>query len=321
MLRFPFSLLFLLLFIGSTAIHATAQVDKDFPAELPEDLYGRTRSLGGGDITGGSEVFKFRKPVYRLKRRIPRPKRVETAARSKPVQTARYKLPSNPKAPEQWETIGLTVWRVQKGESKSTEGMDGASLLNQRTGELYTPIRANADTVFRLGEEVRFSIEAPREGYLYIIDREMMSGDQLGPPMQIFPTALSRGGNNLIRPGQLLDIPGQTDPPFVLRSSSPGYRGEMITVIFSPVELIDFETPRAPKSIEEDLVAEMEQRYLAEFGEYEQQGSVGTAYTKAEKEAGGTRQLTQADPQPQTRYRVKMRPREPMVINVGLNVQ
>lgn len=318
MLRFYFSLPFLLLFIASAALNTFGQADKDFPPELPEDTYGRPRSRG--DITGGSEVFRFRKPVYRLKRKVPKPARLAKKESVKSSSSARFKLPVDKDSAEKWETIGLTVWRVQRN-SKAAESGPEANLIDQRTGERYKPVRANADTVFRLGEEVRFSVESPREGYLYIVNREILGDDKMGSPWQVFPTMLSRGGNNFVRPGQLIDIPGQADPPFILKSTTPGYRGEMITIILSPIELVDFTVPSGLTRISEELVDELEKRYLADVGEYEQQGSVGAAYTSAEKEAGNARQLTQADPLPQTRYRVRMRPKEPMVINVGLTAQ
>jgi glutaredoxin-related protein len=71
------------------------------------------------------------------------------------------------------------------------------------------------------------------------------------------------------------------------------------------------------------MVDIMEDKYLRDTTEYEQLGTVGQSYTKAEKAAGsdGTRQLTQTDPFPQTIYRVKAKWSDPMLINVNLSVR
>ena len=332
--RIPYRIFFLALLLGFASMSSVAQQtpDTDFPAELPsDDAFGRTRGLGD-DIKAGAGAFKFKKPVYRLNRKIPRPNRVPARAEAKPdvrksggsAPKPRYDLPSDTKSTEQWESIGVTVWRVAADGSPIVEGKDTARLLVQEDGKSkeYTPIRANADTVFKLGDKVRLSVEVPRTGYLYIVDREMLGGDLLGEPQQVFPTMKSWRGKNDVWAGRLVDIPGQGDGFFELTSSTPGYLGEMLTIIFSPTPLKDMTVPARPALIANDLVNEIEKRYLSEFGEYEQQGTNGQAYTKTEKAAGGgTRQLTQDDPYPQTKYRVTVRPKEPMVINIALSVK
>ncbi len=335
-IRVPCRIFFLTLFLGLFCLSSAAQKapDKDFPAELPsDDTFGRTRGLGD-DIKAGAGAFKF-KPAYKLKRKIARPKRVaakpDVRKPGDPTPKPKYDLPSDTKSTEQWETIGVTVWRIggDGAPAPVAEGQETARLLSQKSGRSkeYTPVRANADTVFKLGDKVRLSVEVPRTGYLYIVDREMLGVDKggeyvLGEPQQIFPTMKSWAGKNDVWAGRLVDIPGQGDRFFELKSSTPGYLGEMLTIIFSPTPLKDMTVPAEPAFIASDLVNEMEKRYLSEFGEYEQQGTNGQAYTKTEKAAGaGTRQLTQSDPFPQTKYRVKMRPTEPMVINVSLTVK
>ena len=96
-----------------------------------------------------------------------------------------------------------------------------------------------------------------------------------------------------------------------------------MTVIISPQPLKDIETPDGPSPIATALVDAIENKYLKSVSEYEQQGSEGNAYTQAEKKAGGslTRELTQKDPFPQTMFRIKMRQREPMLVNFGLTVK
>lgn len=308
--------------VTAFSLPGMAQQKQDFPLVLPDDDFGRTR--GFGDITKGVEVFRF-KPTFRLKRVVPKPKRVAARPGGGSTQKSKYSLPDDAKSAEQWETIGVTVWRVSPDGVPTADGKDTARLMVQESGKEYSPIRANADTVFKLGDKVRLSVESPRQGYLYIIDREMLGGDKLGAPAQIFPTMSARGGNNQMQAGWLTDIPAQTDriPYFELASETPGYQGEMLTIIYSPTPLKDMTVPAKPDFIAAGLVDEMEKRYLHDAAEYEQQGSDGKGYTKVEKDAGGDgkRQLTQNDPYPQTKYRVKVRPKEPMMINIALSVK
>ena len=123
----------------------------------------------------------------------------------------------------------------------------------------------------------------------------------------------------------MIDIPTQADnvPYFTLKSDDSNWRGELLTVIVSPTQLTDLGIPDKPSPISNALVEALENKYLKDTGEYEQQGTEGKSYTKAEKEAGsdGKRQLTQNDPFPQTVYRAKARPKEPMVININLSVK
>jgi hypothetical protein len=44
------------------------------------------------------------------------------------------------------------------------------------------------------------------EGYLYVIDREQYEDGTLGEPVQIFPTTRTRGGDNSVKPGSLIEI-------------------------------------------------------------------------------------------------------------------
>ncbi len=295
------------------------------PAEITSEDFGRTRDL----LNDGKSVFVFRKPSYRLKRTIPRPKKVPVAHNGTKNVTAKseYKLPVDTKSPEAWEKIGITFWRLTTDAKKALDENQTARMLVQESGasKEYTPQRVAADTVFSRGDKVRLSIESPRSGYLYIVDREIYADGRLGEPMQIFPTMMARRGNNLIQPGWIADVPAQTDqtPYFTLKSDNPNWRGELLTVILSPEPLSDMGMPDKPSPISAAFVKALEDKYQRDTTEYEQQGTEGKSYTKAEKEAGGDnkRQLTQDDPFPQTVYRVKVRPKEPMMINLNLKVK
>lgn len=76
------------------------------------------------------------------------------------------------------------MWRLRPEKPKDT----GARLLTQGSSDKLVAERVSLDTVFRHKDKVRISIESPRAGYLYIVDREMFSDGTLGKPFLIFPT-------------------------------------------------------------------------------------------------------------------------------------
>lgn len=146
-------------------------------------------------------------------------------------------------------------------ETKPASQETARLLVQDSDGErAYTPKRVAADTVFASGDKVRLSIESPRRGYLYVIDREIHADGKLGDPYQIFPTRLSRGGDNRVEPGQVIDIPSQTDRAshFTLASTDPNWRGELLTIIVSPSPLPGMTPLEKPSPISAAMVDAME---------------------------------------------------------------
>ena len=304
-------LLYMILALFVMTEMARAQKPGD---EVSSDEFGRTRDITA-DIKSGDTVMKFparAKSTYKHKRIIPRPKRLKA-------------IPKGSVVTEEWGSLGVTFWRGEP-DAKAADD-ETARILMQKDGKTQslTPKRMAADTVFAVGDKVRLSIESPRSGYLYIIDREILDDGTLGKPYLIFPTLSARGGNNEVRPGVVIDIPGQDDaqPFYDLEPQDKRWRGELLTIIVSPTKLAGITVPSSPSPIDPALVKAWEEKYLNEAIEFEQEGSAGKAYTKAEQEAttGATRQLTQKDPYPQTMYKVKMRPKEPMMVNVNLAIK
>ncbi len=127
--------------------------------------------------------------------------------------------------------LGVTIWRLRPG--LGTDG--GARVLvmeNAKTTE-WTPQRIEADTPLKVGERVRISIESPRAGYLYVVDREQFADGSLGDPYLIFPTLRTRGGDNQVRPGKLIDIPAQEDnPSYFTLVPTPG-KGDQVAEVLS----------------------------------------------------------------------------------------
>src|SRR5574338_170232 len=87
--------------------------------------------------------------------------------------------------------VGVTLWLVQR-------------ISNGRlTREVAK--RVEADTQFHDGDLLRLSIESPRSGYLYVVDRDwFIDGSPGGQTNLIFP---QRGEDNRLEAGKLIDIP------------------------------------------------------------------------------------------------------------------
>src|SRR6185295_15184664 len=75
----------------------------------------------------------------------------------------------------------------------------------------------------------------PRPGFLYIIDREQYADGTFGEPMLIFPTLKTRGGDNRVMPGKLIDIPAQEDQYSYFTAQPAGSRRDQIAEVLSVI--------------------------------------------------------------------------------------
>jgi hypothetical protein len=216
--------------------------------------------------------------------------------------------------------LGLTVWRLRAATAVDS----GARIIVQHEGETdeWVPERITANTPLRSGTRIRFSFEAPQSGYLYVVDRERYADGSLGEPILIFPTTRTRGGDNKVAPGVLIEIPGQDDRPnyFTMRATRADHVGETLTVLVTPQPLPELTIGAKALKLSVEQVAQWEKQFGAQTEHFEMVGGAGRTWTKAEQEAGAnaTRQLTQDEPGPQTIYRVAAKPGAPLLVNIGL---
>jgi hypothetical protein len=292
-----------------------AAVSGQEPA-VTADSFMRARDLTSAALKGSA--LKFNKnPVYKVRKKL-------TAAK-KPKTTKKTLATIAKPATDLWGDVGVTIWRLS--DASNVDDSETAKLLTRDlSGSItqYEGERVAAGGSFTLGDKVRVSIEVPRTGYLYVVDREVYTDGTYGEPYLIFPTKLSRGGDNKVDAGMLIDIPAQSDPEpfFTLKASDPRWRGELLSIIITSEPILEVPLPSRPSPIASKLVDAWESKYLKQPILFEQQGTAGKTYTIAERDAGsGKRQLTQGDPYPQTVYRVKMSPKEPVMINIDLTVK
>jgi hypothetical protein len=225
--------------------------------------------------------------------------------------------------PDEVSQLGMTIWRLRP--AKTTDPTERIIVQKETEAMELVPERVPANAPLKIGENIRFSFESPQAGFLYVIDRELFADGSLGEPMMIFPTKRTRDGDNKVEAGKLIEIPAQEDQPnyFTLEQSrlnSIIQIGEALTVIVTPEPLEGITVGAQPLPLTKDLVQQWEKRWGALSETLDLVGGAGKTWTKAEQEAGasGARYLTQKDPEPQTIYRVSVKPGAPLLVKVGL---
>jgi hypothetical protein len=215
--------------------------------------------------------------------------------------------------------LGLTLWRMRPAKDADPARIiihDGAEETS------LTPERIAANTPLNYGEKIRLSFEAPHAGFLYVIDREQYSNGTTGTTVLIFPTLRTRGGDNAVAPGRLIEIPAQDDRPnfFTLRQSRAENIGELLTVIVAPQPIEGITLKEKAQALTLEQVKQWEQRWSGKTEQFEMMGGAGLSWTKVEQQVGAerTRDLTQTDPGPQTIFRVVVKPDAPLLVKVQL---
>ena len=168
------------------------------------------------------------------------------------------------------------------------------------------------------------SSESPRARYLYVVHREQFADGSLGDPYLIFPTLRTRGGDNQVRPGKLIDIPAQEDnPSYFTLVPTPG-KGDQVAEVLSIIvtaQPLDLTLTDKPLQLSKSDVESWERAWSSQTERFEMEGGAGRSWTKAEMEAssrGSSRLLTQEEPTPQTIYRLAGKGKNTLLVTVPL---
>ena len=302
---FSINLSLALICIVANFVSAQKQTDvqeEESSRQIVLDRFNKARPFSEASGAIDNSARKAAKPVYR--------------------RTGNTRLPGSRKgAPAVTEEIGITVWRLRP----SRAGDNGAQVLalDGLKQAQYTPERIEANTSLNIGDRVRLTVESPRTGFLYIIDREQYADGSLGEPMLIFPTRRTRGGDNRVAPGKLIDIPAQEDQYSYFTAQPAGDRrdqvAELLTVILTPTPL-PLTIGDQPLKLTPLQVAGWEKQWGGVAETLELVDGAGRVWTNEEKMAGAAngRQLTQSGPPPQTVYRVARKAGGPMLVSVPL---
>jgi len=253
------------------------------------------------------------------KQSVARDSTARSRVRAKAHRT--YRLVSNasePRAPAgNFAQLGITIWRLRPARKDDS---DRRALIREKgNAAVWAAERMASDEVIREGDFVRLSVESPRRGYLYVIDRDLSADGTTGQPMLIFPWS---GADNKLAPGRLIDIPAEDDVPNYFKASltRENQIGELLTFIATSTPL---DLPLSDKAvpISPGTLSQLEKSFGGATERYEMEGGAGELWTRKEQQAASTdrtRQLTRQDPPPQTIYRVFIEHKKGLVVSLVL---
>lgn len=278
---------------------------------LAAQLFGHANPPQETPRTIVSDDFTKYRPKGRGKRNSPRkspkaPSRESSGGRS-------YRLASSstrPGAPNSVTTafqLGLTIWKLSRPNAADFRAGSAGWIAE----------RVEADTEFHDGDYLRFSIESPRAGYLYVIDRDWFTNGDLGETSLIFPL---QGDDNRLIAGRLIDIPAENQEPF-RATPKPNQAGEILTIIVTSTPL-NLPISDRPLPISNTQLLQWEEMWGGMVERFELKGGAGQVRTRQEQQAASgkrTRQLTRDDPAPQTIYLLAPRNRSAFVIKLKLS--
>lgn len=220
--------------------------------------------------------------------------------------------------------VGVTTWRFRKSNARDKTKELIEVDVEEGPAE-YTLERVEDGAPLAPGQIVRLSIESlTRDGFLYVIDREQYADGSLSEPLLIFPSKKS-GDSNRVKAGRIISIPSGKGKGFQLKPKPGDKRqvAEVITILVSPNQLVDFAKLSAKPYLPAQQVAEWEKKWGAAPTKFELDGGLGQAMTEKEQAAGAdtTAELTREDPGPQTVYRVAIKPDNPLILSVPLKLK
>jgi hypothetical protein len=217
--------------------------------------------------------------------------------------------------------IGITLWRLRPSRPAD---VGERSIVHEGPGAAgWVPERVSSLAKLSEGDRIRVSIEAARTGYLYVVNQEQYADGSKGEPYLIFPTTRTRGGDNNVAAGRLVEIPAQDDSPpyFTLKRSRGDHVGEILIVLVSPAPIEGVAMTDRAQRLSAETLAAWEKSWGAQTGRLEMTGGEGRPWTRPEQEAGAdaTRALKEDEPAPQTiYYRPGAGGKSPVLIKVQL---
>lgn len=220
--------------------------------------------------------------------------------------------------------FGLTVWFMRpphEGEKDVPRLLVQPPRAKPMEGVLE---RLRPGEHLRNGDHVRLSLEVPRDGYLYVINRERYSDGTASPPQLIFPAKNLNQGSNRVKPGRVVDIPGDSDDPNLLNVKSLGQKqvGEELLVLVAPAPLAGVEPGEREVRLDAALVSRWERDWAVAAERIDLSKGTPQVWTASEKAAGNQeRLLTQGDPMPQSIYHASAGAGRPQLVKLVLEVR
>ncbi len=307
---------------GFRQLWNTELLKKRPPAEAPAET--KTAAKKSSESLNASATYKRVSPP------VATPK---TGTVKKDVATTSTKGTAKP-APSATDTVlGVTVWRLRPSTPEEMKDKRLLVLPKGPTGETCpptgstTPERVPVTSSLSRCEKVRLAVEVPRQGYLYIVDREVYEDGSTSAPYLIYPNHQTLKAANQVAPGRTLLIPHPDDAinHFVVQPSASGKKmvAEQFSIIVTPKPLSDDMVARdGPLLLSEAQYKEWEEKYYVESESWELNGGDGKPVTPAEMEAGaGSTKLTQNDALPQTLYKINCEPERTFLVKIPVKVK
>ncbi len=233
--------------------------------------------------------------------------------------------------------LGITLWKFDK--RKLDNVIPGGQTTDTRS--ITHPIddsvvvRVNQNTVFRVGDKIRLSVESPTSGYLYVANCEIYEDGSYGTPMVVFPTKRTRGGINFLSVGNPIELPSINDKPnyflFTESKSEKKVVAEALVFVVTKSPITDFEVPTDNTELAKTRLELWEKKWTGRTEIWEIDSKENREYTQAEYESGNEilrvgeeskgRSLKSYEPEPQTLYAVKSPSEDGMLFTLILRYE
>lgn len=276
--------------------------------------------------------------------------RPEAAAPKPKPRTGSYKRVTSPPATTnpietaEQGSLGVTIWLLRpaaeikqiapgqteqgRGNEPQNAGEIARVLVRKKNGQNAEMVaeRVEANTAFSVGQQLRLSVEVPRDGYLYVIDREQYADGTLSDPYLIFPSN-PQSNENRVSAGRIIELPNGEAVFEVAQFNDNGKKltGEALTFIVSPRPLEGLPRAQAddgPIPLPKAQVETWESKWGTQVEQLELQNGAGKYRTRSEQQAttNANQKLTQDDPLPQTVFRVTAKPGNPFLVKLPLKI-
>jgi hypothetical protein len=169
------------------------------------------------------------------------------------------------------------------------------------------------------------SVMTPKNGYLYVIDREKYADGSFSEPYLIFPTTRTNNGDNRITAGTPVEIPAFGDNPnyfSIRRLQNPDGKvlvGEELSVLVTDQPLEGVSIGASAQKMDAATFAGI-RKFETGVEQFELVNGKSLPYQSAEKMAatGGARPLTRDDPPPQSIFRAVTPAGTPLLVSIPL---
>jgi hypothetical protein len=233
--------------------------------------------------------------------------------------------------------LGITLWKFDKRKLGTVipggQTPDARSITHPIDDSAV--VRVNQNTVFRIGDKIRLSVESPTSGYLYVANCEVYEDGSYGSPMVVFPTKRTRGGVNFLSVGNPIELPAINDQPnyFLLTESKSEKKvvAEALVFVVTKSLITDFEVPADNTELAKNRLELWEKKWTGRTEIWEIDSKESREYTQAEYESGNEilnvgeeskgRSLKSDEPEPHTLYAVKSPSEDGMLFTLILRYE